>query len=248
MDRVLVELRDDVATEQVDEFRAGGFEKLGEIDAALLHLPSVAAATSVVKRTGGGIDVLIGYVVPVNDAPERFDHAAAGRLLRKRLPAALVPRLAVLPEFPTRPSGKVDRDALPWPLPGTHADGDEVDADTAWLLDTWGELLGSEVGMDDDFFDLGGTSVAAARLVSVLRERYPEMSVGDLYRHPTPAALRAVLIGTGIADAVNLVVAIAATSAGTINALGWTTVLIYLCGAAGAGYFLTAGKTQQHAA
>jgi non-ribosomal peptide synthetase-like protein len=178
-----------------DQVKLGGRRvELGEIDAALLHLPSVAAATSVVKRTGGGIDVLVGYVVPVNGAPERFDNAAAGRLLRKRLPAALVPRLAVLPEFPTRPSGKVDRDALPWPLPGTNADGDEVDADTAWLLDTWGELLGSEVGMDDDFFDLGGTSLAAARLVSVLRERYPEISVGDLYRHPTPAALRAVLI------------------------------------------------------
>ena len=57
-----------------------------------------------------------------------------------------------------------------------------------------------------------------------------------------------MLIGTGIADAVNLVVAIVATSSGTINALGWTTVLIYLCGAVGAGYFLTAGKAQQQAA
>jgi hypothetical protein len=61
-------------------------------------------------------------------------------------------------------------------------------------------------------------------------------------------AVRAVLIGTGIADAVSLVVSIVATTSGTINALGWTTVLIYLCGAAGAGYFLTAGKTRQQAA
>ncbi len=61
-------------------------------------------------------------------------------------------------------------------------------------------------------------------------------------------ALRAVLIGTCIADTVNLVVAVVATSSGTINALGWTTVLIYLCGAAGAGYFLTVGKAQRQAA
>ena len=61
-------------------------------------------------------------------------------------------------------------------------------------------------------------------------------------------ALRAVLVGTGIVDAVNFVVALVATSSGTINALGWTTVLIYLCGAIGAGYFLTAGKAQQQAA
>jgi hypothetical protein len=62
------------------------------------------------------------------------------------------------------------------------------------------------------------------------------------------AAVRAVLMGIGISDVVNLIVAIVATSSGTINPLGWTTVLIYLCGALGAGYFLAAIKTRQQAA
>jgi hypothetical protein len=62
------------------------------------------------------------------------------------------------------------------------------------------------------------------------------------------AATRAVLIGVCIADAVNLVVATAATSAGTINALGWSTVVIYFVGAAGAGYFLMGGRTARQAA
>jgi hypothetical protein len=62
------------------------------------------------------------------------------------------------------------------------------------------------------------------------------------------AAVRAVLIGLGIADVVNLIVAIMAISAGTTNALGWSTVLIYLFGAVGSVYFLTAGKAQQRAA
>jgi hypothetical protein len=61
------------------------------------------------------------------------------------------------------------------------------------------------------------------------------------------AALRAVLIGFGVSDVINCIVAIVATSSGTINALGWTVVLIYLGGAVGAGYFLTAGRTQRHA-
>jgi hypothetical protein len=82
----------------------------------------------------------------------------------------------------------------------------------------------------------GGTLLAMAVILWSARDFHDE------------AALRAVLIGTGIADAVNLVVAIVATSSGTINALGWTTVLIYLCGAVGAAYFLTAGRTQQQAA
>ena len=82
----------------------------------------------------------------------------------------------------------------------------------------------------------GGTLLAIAVILWSARDFHDE------------AALRAVLIGTGIADAVNLVVAIVATSSGTINALGWTTVLIYLCGAVGAAYFLTAGRAQQQAA
>jgi hypothetical protein len=60
-------------------------------------------------------------------------------------------------------------------------------------------------------------------------------------------ASRAVLIGFGIADAVNFIVATMATWSGTVNALGWTTVLIYLCGTVGAGYFLSIGQSQQHA-
>jgi hypothetical protein len=53
-----------------------------------------------------------------------------------------------------------------------------------------------------------------------------------------PVAARAVLLGLLGADTINLVVSITATVAGTINALGWSTVLIYLAGAFGAGYFL----------
>jgi non-ribosomal peptide synthetase-like protein len=180
-----------------DQVKLGGRRiELGEIDAALLCVPSVAAATSMVRRTAGGLDVLVGYVVPVDGDPDRFDRDAALRLLRDRLPAALVPRLAVLPEFPVRGSGKVDKTKLPWPLPssGAVATG-ALDETTVWLLDLWRELLGSEVRPDDDFFELGGTSLAAARLVSLMRERFPEVSVAEVYRYPTPAALRARLSG-----------------------------------------------------
>ena len=73
-------------------------------------------------------------------------------------------------------------------------------------------------------------------------------------QHPVPRAKFPVIDVHGHPpnltgpDAVNLVVSFFATTSGTINALGWTTVLIYLCGAAGAAYFLTAGKAQQQAA
>ncbi|WP_246257966.1 Pls/PosA family non-ribosomal peptide synthetase [Amycolatopsis anabasis] len=174
-----------------DQVKIGGRRvELGEIEAALLDLPSVAAAASLVQRTAGGLDVLVGYVVPVDGDPRRFDRAEAGRLLRERLPAALVPRLAVLADFPTRGSGKVDRAALPWPLPAEAHEHVDTDETTAWLIEQWNDLLGAQAGPGDDFFDLGGNSVAAARLVSALRARFPEVSVADVYRHPTPAALR----------------------------------------------------------
>ena len=82
----------------------------------------------------------------------------------------------------------------------------------------------------------GGTLLAMAVILWSARDFHDEI------------ALRAVLIGIGISDAVNFVVAVLATSSGTINALGWTTVLIYLCGAVGAGYFLAIGKAQRPAA
>ncbi|MFI7275473.1 Pls/PosA family non-ribosomal peptide synthetase [Streptomyces sp. NPDC049879] len=185
-----------------DQVKIGGRRvELGEIDAALGALPGVAAALSAVRRTPGGADVLAGYVVPTahdpgGGAPAAFDLREARRLLRERLPAALVPRLVVLPALPTRVSGKADRAALPWPPPDDpgHGDGGAgTDATAAWLLGLWADTLGVRPAPDDNFFDLGGTSVAAARLVSALRTRHPRLSVADLYRNPTPAALRALL-------------------------------------------------------
>jgi hypothetical protein len=63
-----------------------------------------------------------------------------------------------------------------------------------------------------------------------------------------PAAVRAVLIGTCVSGVVNLVASVHAVTSGTVNALGWSTVLIYLCAALGAGYLLAASKTQRLAA
>ncbi|KUN09451.1 amino acid adenylation protein [Streptomyces yokosukanensis] len=209
-----------------DQVKIGGRRiELGEVEAALLDLPSVAAAAATVRRTAGGLDVLVGYVVPSDGDPAAFDRADATRRLRERLPAPLVPRLAVLAEFPTRGSGKADRDALPWPLPAeptphraatasaydAHAGGraagglaggaDRIDPVITWLLGVWSDMLGAAVTREDDFFDLGGTSLAAARLVSALRERFPEVSVSDLYHHPTPAALYAHMVSSAGAPA-----------------------------------------------
>jgi non-ribosomal peptide synthetase-like protein len=127
---------------------------------------------------------------------EPFDQAAALRRLREVLPAALVPLIAVVDTLPTRTSGKVDRAALPWPLPGLQPTGGtgELAGTEAWLAEQWSEVLGTAV--DDakaDFFASGGTSLAAARLVSLIRARCPSGSVGDIYQYPALGAMAARL-------------------------------------------------------
>jgi non-ribosomal peptide synthetase-like protein len=156
--------------------------ELGEIDAALIELPGVLMAAGAVRKTEAGSPVLVGYVV-LADGVDAVDRSR----LARRLPAALMPLIAVVDELPTRTSGKVDRDALPWPLP-TARDAD-LDTDQRWLAGQWGKVLGVPADADSDFFALGGASLAAAQLVSLLRERCPKLSVADLYQYPVLRAL-----------------------------------------------------------
>ncbi|MCZ4124556.1 amino acid adenylation domain-containing protein [Streptomyces sp. H39-S7] len=180
---------------------AGRRVELGEIDAALRALPGVRTAAAAVRNTAAGGQALVGYLVT---DPRSFDPAAARALLLQRLPATLVPVLAVVDELPTRTSGKIDRDALPWPLPATAGAAADPAVDVAalgetaaWLAGTWREALGLPVTGDSDFFALGGTSLAAARLVSVLRERYPGVSVAEVYGRPRLLDLAAHLDDLG---------------------------------------------------
>jgi non-ribosomal peptide synthetase-like protein len=179
-----------------EQVKLGGRRiELGEVDAALQALPGVRGAAAAIRRTKAGNQVLIGYVVP---GEREFDTDAAARLLRDRLPSALVPLLAEVDDLPTRTSGKVDRAALPWPLPTRSADGDSggLTPTQQWLADGWTEILGvTPADPKADFFTHGGGSLTAAQLVALIRERHPQMSVSDLYLCPTLGGLAAYLDG-----------------------------------------------------
>lgn len=154
------------------------------MDAALQALPGVAGAAAAVRTARSGNQLLVGYLV----TQEGWDHAAAVERLRAELPAALVPLLAPVEELPTRTSGKVDRDALPWPLPELETTGpaEQLYGTEAWLAEQWSETLGVAVtGAADDFFAIGGNSLAAAQLTTRLRTRYPSAAVLDIYQQPT---------------------------------------------------------------
>ncbi len=176
-----------------DQVKLGGRRiELGEVDSALLDLPGVTGAAAAVRSTGSGNKLLVGYVA----VDGHFDAGAAVERLRETMPAAMVPRLAQVDAIPTKTSGKVDRDALPWPLAGgdSAAGGPHLEGTAGWIQDLWMEILGAAVtGPNDDFFDLGGGSLTAAQLVARLRERFPEVTVADVYESPTIGGLSASL-------------------------------------------------------
>ncbi|MFC4015179.1 Pls/PosA family non-ribosomal peptide synthetase [Nonomuraea purpurea] len=181
-----------------DQVKLGGRRiELGEVDAALQSLPGVVGAAAAVRTAGGGHQVLVGYVV----TEPGFDVEGARERLAKTLPAALVPRLAPVGSLPTRTSGKIDRAALPWPLAEPAAAQDVLSPAEAVLAEQWTAVLGvPPSGPDADFFAEGGTSLAAARLVSVLRADHPDVAVGDVYAEPTLGGLARLLSGRGEAE------------------------------------------------
>ncbi|MZF86386.1 Pls/PosA family non-ribosomal peptide synthetase [Streptomyces sp. SID5643] len=167
-----------------EQIKLGGRRiELGEVDAALQALPGVAGAAAAVRTARSGNQLLVGYVV----TQDGWDHATAVETLRAELPAALVPLLAPVDDLPTRTSGKVDRNALPWPLSDPETDGpaEHLYGTEAWLAEQWTAVLGIPVtGALDDFFAIGGGSLAAAQLTTRLRTRYPNAAVLDVYQQP----------------------------------------------------------------
>lgn len=185
-----------------EQVKVGGRRiELGEVDAALLRLDGVAAAAAAVRTTPAGTPLLVGYVV--TNGTGVFDPTTAGTSLRSWLPAALVPVLVQVEALSIKTSGKVDRDALPWPVAGADTSSApiiELAGPAVGLAVDWSAVLGTSVtALEDDFFAHGGGSLSAAQLVSRLRTRHPRVTVGDIYQHPRFGDLAALLATAGAA-------------------------------------------------
>lgn len=170
-----------------DQVKVNGHRiELAEVDAALASLPGVVAAAAAVRQAPSGAKVLVGYVVLGDDG----DAAGLTARLRELLPGSMVPVVAVVDEIPTRTSGKVDRDGLPWPVQGVGRDPGALVGLSAWVGEQWAAVIGVHpTAEDEDFFGHGGSSLTAAQLVSALRTRYPQVTVAAVYAHPTVGEL-----------------------------------------------------------
>ncbi|GAA4295002.1 non-ribosomal peptide synthetase [Mycobacterium paraffinicum] len=171
--------------------------ELGEIQAALAALDGVHRAAVIVREDRPGDQRLIGYLTETDAGA--VDPAAARAALGERLPGYMVPAaLVVLQSMPLTINGKLDTRALPAP---EYGDADRYRAPTnpteEILTDIYAQVLGAErVGVDESFFDLGGDSLSAMRLVAAINKSMDAgLSLRTFFDAPTVALLAPRLSG-----------------------------------------------------
>jgi amino acid adenylation domain-containing protein len=146
--------------------------EVAEIEAVLAEHPDVGAAAVIPVTDPAGETRLIAYVTAPAAAPSGADLRG---YLRTRLPEAMVPAfVTVVPELPLSPNGKLDRSRLPaQPVPPVRdsAPAPPDGAAEETLVRIWSEVLGLEqIGVEDDFYDLGGNSLRAVTVLARARD------------------------------------------------------------------------------
>jgi thioesterase domain-containing protein/acyl carrier protein len=172
--------------------------ELGEVEAALLSYSPVREAAVLLREDTPGIKQLVAYLVFNQVRASSADEMRS--FLRRKLPEHMVPAaFVVLDEMPLTRNGKLDRSALP--APGSERPRLE-EAFVAprnkleeLLAETWKQILRLDrVGIEDDFFALGGDSIRAAVLIDELQARLGEIiHVVAIFSAPTIAKLAAFL-------------------------------------------------------
>ncbi|MFJ4095287.1 amino acid adenylation domain-containing protein [Kitasatospora sp. NPDC089913] len=179
-----------------DQVKIRGFRiELGEIEAVLGALPGTARATVLARQDGPGGTALVAYLVPAADEP--FDLAELRRLAAAALPDYMVPSAFVsVPVMPLTVNGKVDRAALPAPDLSAAVSGRAPrSARESLLCELVAELLDlPQVGIDDDFFALGGDSILSIQLVGTARRAGLRFTTRDVFRCRTVEALAAAAV------------------------------------------------------
>jgi amino acid adenylation domain-containing protein len=172
-----------------DQVKVRGYRiELGEVESALSDQPGVTGACAAVRADPTGRSILVAYVV----GPEGIDTDTILASVGRRLPSYMVPStLKVVESIPLTVNGKVNRKALPepeWP----SATGEYVAPQglvEELVASVWSEVLGiPKVGVLDDFYALGGDSLRAARVISLLRAEGLDLTMRALFEDSTVEA------------------------------------------------------------
>ncbi|MEV0456636.1 amino acid adenylation domain-containing protein, partial [Catellatospora methionotrophica] len=186
-----------------DQVKIRGYRvELGEVESVLLQHDAVGQAVAVVRQDRPGDARLVAYVVARDGqdvAPVDVRAYAQGFLPEHMVPAAVV----VLDRLPVTTSGKLDRAALPAPDFTTMTSGQSArDAREQLLCDLYDQVLGlTGVGVDDDFFALGGDSIVSIQLVIAARRAGLTVTPRQVFEQRTVARLALVTVAADPARA-----------------------------------------------
>ncbi|MGK3998774.1 amino acid adenylation domain-containing protein [Sorangium sp. So ce1024] len=183
------------------QIKLRGFRiELGEIEARLAEHDAVREVVVLAREDQPGAKRLVAYVVTSEPAPAAD---ALRAFLQARLPDYMVPSAFVfLPELPRTANGKVNRGALPPPARSPEAaPAPPREAVEAQLAEIWAAVLGhDQVGIHDNFFEVGGDSILSLQVVARAREAGVQITPRQIFQHQTIAEL-AVVAGRAAAAA-----------------------------------------------
>ncbi|MCF4967182.1 non-ribosomal peptide synthetase [Nostoc sp. CMAA1605] len=171
--------------------------ELGEIELLLDTHPQVEQTVVVLQADTAENQRLIAYVVIKNSSLTPSD---LRRFLQQKLPAYMIPSaFVVLSEFPLNPNGKIDRKKLPKPDEVSIVESTYLpprNSSERILANIWQQVLQvSKVGVNDNFFDLGGHSLQAMNLMALIyQELEIEIPLSMIYEKPTVAELSEYII------------------------------------------------------
>jgi acyl carrier protein len=165
---------------------------LGEVETALRQHAGIADALVTAREDAAGEKRLVGYIISRNGPPSSSDLRA---FMQTKLPLYMVPaQFVLLKQFPLTPNGKIDLKELP--APGSRSESEKprcaprTDEEHA-LAEIWREVLGlKELGIDENFFELGGDSLSATRVFARINRAFAmDLSLREILDHPTIRAL-----------------------------------------------------------
>jgi amino acid adenylation domain-containing protein len=177
------------------QVKVRGFRvELGEIESTLYQHPAVRESVVVLREDSADERMLVAYVV--SDQETELTTGQLRRFLKERLPEYMIPAAFIKLELlPLTINGKLDREALPEPKelrPALENSYVTPRTETEQIIaEIWGSVLHiDQVGIYDNFFDLGGNSMSMLQILGKLRSRFDvELTTVDLFKYPTLASL-----------------------------------------------------------
>jgi amino acid adenylation domain-containing protein len=167
----------------------------GEIEHRLQHIETIKKVVVLEGERKNGQKYLIAYIVPEEKAAEQqLEVANLREQLARELPDYMIPAYyEIVKELPLTPNGKIDRSRLPKPGEGQPTGRRVAPAgdNEEMIADIWKEVLElEEIGADENFFEIGGTSIDIIQVSNRLKEKTKEeIAVVTLFRYPTIQSL-----------------------------------------------------------